>query len=71
MVQLDDDADPASLEVEQGGDVDVLLTRVGCAFLGKGDTTAPVADLAAGLKERDALLIYPEGSEKESVLPVP
>lgn len=43
--------------------LDVLLTRIGCAFLGKADTTQSVADLAAGLKERDALLIYPEGSD--------
>lgn len=43
--------------------LDVLLTRIGCAFLAKGDTTQSVADLAAGLKERDALLIYPEGSD--------
>lgn len=43
--------------------LDVLLTRIGCAFLGPGDSTRAVADLAAGLKARDALLIYPEGSD--------
>ena len=43
--------------------LDVLLTRIGCAFLGRGDTTQAVAELAARLKERDALLIYPEGSD--------
>lgn len=43
--------------------LDVLLTRIGCAFLGKGDTSRAVADLARGLKARDALLIYPEGSD--------
>ena len=43
--------------------LDVLLTRIGCAFLGKGDSTRAVADLAATLKAGDALLIYPEGSD--------
>lgn len=43
--------------------LDVLLTRIGCAFLGGGDSTRVVADLAAQLKARDALLIYPEGSD--------
>lgn len=43
--------------------LDVLLTRIGCAFLGRGDSTQAVADLAARLKTRDALLIYPEGSD--------
>ncbi len=43
--------------------LDVLLTRIGCAFLGGGDSTRAVADLAADLKARDALLIYPEGSD--------
>ncbi len=43
--------------------LDVLLTRIGCAFLGAGDSTQAVANLAAGLETRDALLIYPEGSD--------
>jgi 1-acyl-sn-glycerol-3-phosphate acyltransferase len=43
--------------------LDVLLTRIGCAFLGGGGSTAAIADLAAGLKAGDALLIYPEGSD--------
>lgn len=43
--------------------LDVLLTRIGCAFLSGADSAQPVADLAADLKERDALLIYPEGSD--------
>lgn len=43
--------------------LDVLLTRIGCAFLGKGDSTRAVADLAVDLRGRDALLIYPEGGD--------
>ncbi|MGQ0843332.1 MAG: 1-acyl-sn-glycerol-3-phosphate acyltransferase [Sporichthyaceae bacterium] len=43
--------------------LDVLLTRIGCAFLGRGDSTGAVATLAADLDTRDALLIYPEGSD--------
>jgi 1-acyl-sn-glycerol-3-phosphate acyltransferase len=43
--------------------LDVLLTRVGCAFLGPADSARRVAELAGALKPRDALLIYPEGSD--------
>lgn len=43
--------------------LDVLLTRIGCAFLGGTGSTQAVARLAAQLKPRDALLIYPEGSD--------
>jgi hypothetical protein len=43
--------------------LDVLLTRIGCAFLGDSGSTAAIAELAGGLEPRDALLIYPEGSD--------
>lgn len=43
--------------------LDVLLTRIGCAFLGGAGSTQAVVQLAAQLKPRDALLIYPEGSD--------
>ncbi|HUR76177.1 MAG TPA: hypothetical protein VMZ00_17970 [Sporichthya sp.] len=43
--------------------LDVLLTRIGCAFLGGPGSTGAVAQLAAQLRGRDALLIYPEGSD--------
>lgn len=43
--------------------LDILLTRIGCAFLGRGASADPVGDLARELKRRDALLIFPEGSD--------
>lgn len=43
--------------------LDVLLTRLGAAFLGPGDSAAAVGELASRLKARDALLIYPEGGD--------
>ena len=43
--------------------LDVLLTRIGCAFLGGSGATETVTRLAAQLQGRDALLIYPEGSD--------
>lgn len=44
--------------------LDVLLTRIGCAFIGDGsDATAAIARLAEQLRPRDALLIFPEGSD--------
>jgi 1-acyl-sn-glycerol-3-phosphate acyltransferase len=44
--------------------LDVLLTRIGCAFIGDGaDATSAIARLAAELQPRDALLIFPEGSD--------
>lgn len=47
--------------------LDVLLTRIGCAFIGGvgSHETGPsaVARLAAGLGPRDALVLFPEGSD--------
>jgi 1-acyl-sn-glycerol-3-phosphate acyltransferase len=44
--------------------LDVLLTRIGCAFIGDStDATSAIARLATELQPRDALLIFPEGSD--------
>jgi 1-acyl-sn-glycerol-3-phosphate acyltransferase len=44
--------------------LDVLLTRIGCAFIGDGsDATTAIGRLASELRPRDALLIFPEGSD--------
>jgi Acyltransferase len=48
--------------------LDVLLTRIGCVFIGRTGTTgtgqsAAVAGLASGLRPRDALVLFPEGSD--------
>lgn len=48
--------------------LDILLTRIGCAFIDRGGTgpaspTAAVAELAAGLRPRDAMVIFPEGRD--------
>ncbi len=49
--------------------LDVLLTRIGCAFIGgsgsaaAGAAVAAVAELAAQLTSRDALVLFPEGSD--------
>jgi hypothetical protein len=52
---------------------DVLLTRLGCKFIPTGDGSRPnthredairlIAETAAGLEDRDALLLYPEGGD--------
>ena len=47
---------------------DVLLSRLGCSFIATGeghrdDATRMIAQTAAGLEERDALLLYPEGGD--------
>lgn len=45
--------------------VDVLLSRLGSRFIGRGGdvATAAVADLAAGLTAHDALVLFPEGGD--------
>lgn len=48
--------------------LDVLLTRLGCAFIGRGGpggevATAAVRGLASDLGPDDALVIFPEGSD--------
>jgi 1-acyl-sn-glycerol-3-phosphate acyltransferase len=48
--------------------LDVLLTRIGCAFIGRTDTPGAgpsdaVARLASRLRPRDALVLFPEGSD--------
>ena len=45
--------------------LDVLLTRIGCAFIGRhgAGPAAAVAGLAADLGPRDAMLIFPEGRD--------
>jgi 1-acyl-sn-glycerol-3-phosphate acyltransferase len=48
--------------------LDLLLTRIGCAFIGAGGTGAAdpmtaVARLAADLRPDDAMLIFPEGMD--------
>ena len=48
--------------------LDILLTRIGCAFIGRGGTgpaspAAAVAELAADLRPRDAMVIFPEGRD--------
>jgi 1-acyl-sn-glycerol-3-phosphate acyltransferase len=48
--------------------LDLLLTRIGCAFLGAGrtgnaDPAALVAQLAADLRPGDAMVIFPEGMD--------
>jgi hypothetical protein len=48
--------------------MDLLLTRIGCAFIGPGGTgaeapVAAVAGLAADLSPGDAMLIFPEGRD--------
>lgn len=47
--------------------LDVLLTRIGCAFIGAGGAAeaavTAVADLASQLTPRDALVLFPEGSD--------
>jgi 1-acyl-sn-glycerol-3-phosphate acyltransferase len=48
--------------------LDLLLTRIGCAFIGAGgaratDPTAAVARLAADLRPGDAMVIFPEGMD--------
>jgi len=47
---------------------DVLLTRIGCVFIGRAGTsaaasTAAVAALASCLDPDDALVLFPEGSD--------
>jgi hypothetical protein len=47
---------------------DVLLTRLGCKFIPTGagrrdDAIDLIAETAAGLEDRDALLLYPEGGD--------
>jgi 1-acyl-sn-glycerol-3-phosphate acyltransferase len=43
---------------------DVLLTRIGCAFIGRaGTSTAAIATLASRLNPHDALVLFPEGSD--------
>ena len=47
---------------------DVLLTRLGCRFIATGeghreDAVAAIAETAAALEDRDALLLYPEGGD--------
>src|SRR5581483_11957535 len=43
--------------------LDVLLTRIGCAFVAGGHARAAVAELAADLGDHQALLIFPEGAD--------
>jgi hypothetical protein len=48
--------------------LDLVLTRIGCAFIGTGgteatDPKAAVARLAADLRPGDAMLIFPEGMD--------
>jgi hypothetical protein len=46
--------------------LDMLLTRIGCAFIGAGGAGAAVtavAGLASQLTSRDALVLFPEGSD--------
>jgi 1-acyl-sn-glycerol-3-phosphate acyltransferase len=47
--------------------LDLLLTRIGCAFIGRRGTrpapTAAIAGLAADLRPSDAMLIFPEGRD--------
>ena len=48
--------------------LDLLLTRIGCAFIGAGgagatDPTSAVARLAADLRPGDAMVIFPEGMD--------
>ena len=48
--------------------LDLLLTRIGCAFIGPGgtgatDPTSAVAHLAADLRPGDAMLLFPEGMD--------
>jgi 1-acyl-sn-glycerol-3-phosphate acyltransferase len=43
--------------------LDVLLSRIGCAFIAPGDSTAAICGLAAELAPGDALVIFPEGSD--------
>lgn len=45
--------------------VDLLLTRVGCSFIGRGgdDAAAAVEELAGRLHGDDALVLYPEGGD--------
>jgi hypothetical protein len=47
---------------------DVLLTRLGCKFIPTGEghrdeAIQLIAETAAGLEDRDALLLYPEGGD--------
>lgn len=48
--------------------LDVLLTRLGCRFIATGeghreDAVEAITETAAGLQDRDALLLYPEGGD--------
>jgi 1-acyl-sn-glycerol-3-phosphate acyltransferase len=43
--------------------LDVVLTRIGCAFVGASGSSRAVEDLAARLRPGDALVIFPEGSD--------
>jgi 1-acyl-sn-glycerol-3-phosphate acyltransferase len=48
--------------------LDVLLTRIGCVFIGAGGSAGggavtAVAELASQLTSRDALVLFPEGSD--------
>jgi acyltransferase-like protein len=43
--------------------LDVLLTRIGCAFVGDRGSLEAVTRLAADLGSSDALLIFPEGAD--------
>lgn len=45
--------------------IDVLLSRIGCSFIGRGGDTAAAAveRLAGGLRDDDALVLYPEGGD--------
>ncbi len=47
--------------------LDILLTRIGCVFIGRGDgpgvAVTAVGELASRLTSRDALVLFPEGSD--------
>ena len=45
--------------------IDVLLSRLGCRFIGPGGAvaTAAVAELAGSLRAHDALVLFPEGGD--------
>lgn len=45
--------------------IDVLLSRLGCRFIGPGGdvATAAIAELAGSLQSHDALVLFPEGGD--------
>jgi 1-acyl-sn-glycerol-3-phosphate acyltransferase len=43
--------------------VDVMLTRIGAAFVGHGGAAQAIGTLAADLQPHDALVIFPEGND--------